>query len=81
MTGSRDRLAGSAREVVEALRPLTETPLIVGVGISTPEQARDACRFADGVVVGTALVLPVLKGRPGDALRLAAEIREAIDAR
>src|SRR5947209_13601985 len=62
VTGERDHLAGTAREVVEALRELTSTPLVVGVGIGSPEAARAACEFADGVVVGTALVRPLLDG-------------------
>jgi tryptophan synthase alpha chain len=62
VTGSREQLSSSAEAVVSALRPLTETPLIVGVGISTPQQATAACAFADGVVVGTALVEPMLAG-------------------
>jgi len=77
VTGSRDRLSGSARSVVEALRPLTERPLLVGVGISTPEQAGEACRFADGVVVGSGLGEPILRGDTAEALRRAEAFRTA----
>ena len=58
----RGKLEGTAREVVEALRPLTTKPLLVGVGISTPEQAKQAGEFADGVVVGSAIVPHLLEG-------------------
>jgi tryptophan synthase alpha chain len=78
VTGERSELASTARELVAALRPLTDRPLVVGVGIGTPEQAAAACGFADGVVVGTALVRPVVDGDPDEALRLAAEFRAAI---
>jgi len=78
VTGERPELAGTAGELVAALRPLTDRPLVVGVGIGTPAQAAAACAFADGVVVGTALVRPVLAGDPGEALHLAAEFRAAI---
>jgi tryptophan synthase alpha chain len=78
VTGSRDELAGSARAVVEALRPLTSTPLLVGVGISTPEQAAAACEFADGVVVGSALVRCLLDGDPQGMLELAGSFRKAV---
>jgi tryptophan synthase alpha chain len=77
VTGSREGLAGSAHEVVERLRLLTETPLLVGVGISTPEQAADACTFADGVVVGSSLVKPLLEGDRDGALTLAKAFRRA----
>jgi tryptophan synthase alpha chain len=78
VTGEREALSGSAHEVVEALRPMTDTPLLVGVGIGTPEQARAACEFADGVVVGSALVRPQLEGRPDETLQRAREFRRAI---
>jgi tryptophan synthase alpha chain len=80
VTGSREGLAGSARSVVEALRPITDRPLLVGVGISRPEQAAAACGFADGVVVGSALVEPMLRGDPGEALARAEAFREACRA-
>jgi len=47
------------------------------VGITTPEQAADAARFADGVV-GTALVRPLLEGDVEEALRLARDFRESL---
>jgi tryptophan synthase alpha chain len=78
VTGSRHELAGSARGVVEAIRPLTQKPLLVGVGISTPEQAAAACEFADGVVVGSALVRCLLEGDRDGMLRLADKFRSAI---
>jgi tryptophan synthase alpha chain len=80
VTGERDALAGTAAEVVSALRPMTDLPLLVGVGIGTPEQAAEACRFADGVVVGSALVRHLLAGRPDAALELARAFRVAIPA-
>jgi tryptophan synthase alpha chain len=78
VTGSRRELSGSAEVVVAGLRPLTETPLLVGVGISTPEQATAACRFADGVVVGTALVEPMLSGDREETLARAGAFGAAL---
>jgi len=80
VTGARDSLAGTARELVEALRPLTRKPLLVGIGVGTPAQAAEACGFADGVVVGSALMDPVVRGDVGAALQLAADFRSAIPA-
>lgn len=77
VTGEREALAGSAREVVESVRPETDLPLLVGVGIGTPEQATAACGFADGVVVGTALVRPLVANDRDGALRLARAFRAA----
>jgi tryptophan synthase alpha chain len=78
VTGSRDRLSGSAEPVVESLRELTDTPLLVGVGISTVPQAEEACRFADGVVVGSALVEPMLDGDRDETLRRARAFGSAL---
>jgi tryptophan synthase alpha chain len=78
VTGERESLAGTARALVDALRPLTRTPLVVGVGIGTPDAARAACEFADGVVVGSALVRPLLEGDRGGMLKLAESFRAAI---
>jgi tryptophan synthase alpha chain len=78
VTGEREALGGTAREVVGALRPLTDLPLLVGVGIGTPEQASQACAFADGVIVGSALVRHLVAGERDAALELAAAFRAAI---
>jgi tryptophan synthase alpha chain len=78
VTGERESLAGTAREVVDALRPLTSTPLVVGVGIGTPEAATEACTFADGVVVGSALVRPLLESDREGMLELAKRFRNAV---
>jgi tryptophan synthase alpha chain len=78
VTGARDSLTDVARDVVGSLRPLTDLPLLVGVGIGTPEQAAAACVFADGVIVGSALMRKLLDGEGAAALALAEEFRRAI---
>ena len=78
VTGARESLATTARDLVTALRPLTDLPLLVGVGIGTPAQAADACAFADGVIVGSALMARLVEGDRDGALALAATFRGAI---
>ena len=78
VTGSRQQLSSSAESLVASLRPLTSTPLLIGVGISTPEQARAACAFADGVVVGSALMEPMLAGDRAEVLRRAESFGAAV---
>lgn len=78
VTGARDSLAGTAKDLVGALRQATDLPLLVGVGISTPEQAHDACGFADGVIVGSALVARLVDGDREGAVEMAGAFREAI---
>ncbi len=48
--------------VVEKLRHASSVPVYVGIGITTPEQAASACQFADGAIVGSALVQQLLDG-------------------
>jgi tryptophan synthase alpha chain len=81
VTGVRDRLAGTAERLVERIRPLTDVPLLVGVGIGTPDQAAEACRFADGVIVGSALVRHLVEGDRAGALSAAERFRAAIPDR
>ncbi len=78
VTGARERLDGTAEGVVEALRPRTDLPLLVGVGIGTPAQAAEVCGFADGVVVGSALMAHVVAGDPEGAVDLARSFRGSI---
>ncbi len=77
VTGARDTLSGTARELIERLRPLTDLPLLVGVGIGTPEQAAEAAGFADGAIVGTAMMAPLLGGDRDGLLALADRFRSA----
>ncbi len=79
VTGARDALAGTARSVVDALRPVTDLPLLVGVGISTSEHAREVCTFADGAIVGSALMGRLLEDDRDGAIELARSFRAAID--
>jgi len=78
VTGARDRLADSAARLVGALRPLTHAPLLVGVGIGTPAQAAEASGFADGVIVGSALMAALAEGGPRSLLDRAGGFRAAI---
>ena len=56
VTGERDTLSGDAAELVGRVKALTDTPVVLGFGLSTPEQVRAAAGVADGVVVGSAIV-------------------------
>lgn len=56
VTGQQTSLSSAIAPLVGRIRPLTDLPLAVGFGISTPEQVAEAARLADGVVVGSAIV-------------------------
>ncbi len=56
VTGERDKLAGSIRIMVERIRQYTSTPVGVGFGVSRPEHVEAIARYADAVIVGSAIV-------------------------
>jgi tryptophan synthase alpha chain len=56
VTGARDQINTTLPEFLGRVRRLTDKPLAVGFGISTPEQAARVGKMADGVIVGSALI-------------------------
>jgi tryptophan synthase alpha chain len=81
VTGERAGLADTAAEMGARLKSATDVPVLLGVGISTPAQAAEAARYADGVVVGSALVRRLLQsGGPDEAHKFVASLRAALDA-
>ena len=80
VTGVRDSVSERARAVVSLLRDVTERPALVGVGVSTPDQAAEICSFADGVIVGSALMRAVQEEGVDAAIGLVKSMREALDA-
>jgi len=61
-TGERAELDTAARVLVERLRGVGVDHACVGIGISTPEQVHDVSEYADGAIVGTALVRALRDG-------------------
>lgn len=81
ITGEREELATSALEMARRLKAITDSPVIVGVGVSSPEQAAEICQVADGVIVGSAVIRRILdSGHIDDAIEFVAELRSALDA-
>ncbi|MBV9411829.1 MAG: tryptophan synthase subunit alpha [Acidimicrobiia bacterium] len=80
VTGERASLAGSATTMAKRLKAVTDLPVLIGVGVSTPEQAVEASAEADGVVIGSALVRRLLDGGgPDAAASFVGELRTALD--
>ncbi|HLT69165.1 MAG TPA: tryptophan synthase subunit alpha [Acidimicrobiales bacterium] len=80
VTGERDELAASALAMARRLKAVTDKPVLVGVGVSTPEQAAEVAAVADGVIVGSALVRRLLEGGgPETARRFVAALRAGLD--
>jgi tryptophan synthase alpha chain len=56
VTGARASLPQNLETSIANLRTLSDKPLCVGFGISSPEQALQAARFADGVIIGSKII-------------------------
>jgi len=56
VTGTRTSVSSSARDLVARVREVSDLPVAVGLGVSTPEQAREVAQYADGVIVGSAFI-------------------------
>lgn len=79
VTGVRDELASSAVVMAGRLKQVTDVPVLVGVGVGTPEQAEEVCRVADGAVVGSAVVRRMLDEGPAAVGELLGRFRLALD--
>ena len=60
VTGEREQLDASPELLVERTRDAGATNVCVGIGVSTPEQGAKVGAYADGVIVGSALVHTLL---------------------
>lgn len=81
VTGERAALARSALDIARRLKALTDMPVLVGIGVSTPAQAAEVAAVADGVIVGSALVRRLLDGGgPEAAGAFVADLRAGLDA-
>lgn len=78
VTGAQETVASSAEELVARVREACDLPVAVGLGVRDGEQAATIAAFADGVIVGSALIQAVDEGRLDD---LASELAAGVRAR
>jgi tryptophan synthase alpha chain len=71
VTGARSELSATLEAELRTVRAVSDVPVCVGFGVSTPEQAGQVSEFADGVVVGSALI---------DRIERAPDREAAVDA-
>jgi tryptophan synthase alpha chain len=74
VTGARNDMSRDAERLVTRVRSVTDLPVAVGFGISTPEQVSEVWRFADAAVIGSAIVQEIEK--LSNAFDLVKRIRE-----
>lgn len=82
VTGVRSEMSSRARDLVSRMRANADLPVAVGIGVSTPEHAAEVASYADGVIVGSALVKRVgeSKDSASGAGELVRALREGIAA-
>jgi len=81
ITGKRAALSEEIPDLVSRIRKYTKKPIAVGFGISTPAQAAEAVKFADGVIVGSAIVELISRKQFKKIPKFISSLRKAIDAR
>ena len=80
-TGERTSVSSASAVLARRLKAATDKPVLMGFGVSTPEQAVEVSAESDGVIVGTALVRRILDGcTPEDLHAVLSEMRSALDA-
>jgi tryptophan synthase alpha chain len=67
ITGTQQKVAGDAAELVGRLRQFTKSPIAVGFGISNAEHVKAVGEFADAAIIGSALVALIEKTPPAEA--------------
>lgn len=67
ITGTQQKVAGDAAELVARLRKFTKLPVAVGFGISNTEHVKAVAEFADAAIIGSALVALIEKSTAAEA--------------
>jgi len=80
ITGTRSEVAGNLSEIIARVRDYSKLPVAVGFGVSNPRQAAEISKVADGVIVGSAIVNLIAKGKIFSVPKFVKELRSAIDA-
>jgi tryptophan synthase alpha chain len=78
VTGVRAEVGAGAAELVARTRAAGGQRVCVGLGVSTPDQAGEVATYADGVIVGSALVRALTDGGPAAVERLAAALAAGV---
>jgi tryptophan synthase alpha chain len=83
VTGARDAVSNAAPQLVQRVKAVSDIPVGVGLGVRSREQAAQIGAYADGVIVGSALVSALTEGLPAVralTTELADGVRQRISA-
>jgi tryptophan synthase alpha chain len=82
VTGARTALSHELPQFLKTTRQVSNVPLAVGFGLSTPAQVKEVAQHADGVIVGSALIKQVEKSENSgyqDAAGFVRSLRQSLD--
>lgn len=80
VTGERNELALTATTLASRVKKVTDKPVLVGVGVSNAQQAIEASRVADGVIMGASVVRRMIEGGSEAVGEYIREVRSALDS-
>jgi tryptophan synthase alpha chain len=81
VTGARDVVSRTAPELVQRVREVSDIPVGVGLGVRSREQAAEIAAYADGVIVGSALVSALADGGAAMLRALTEELADGVRQR
>jgi indole-3-glycerol phosphate synthase len=61
VTGIRSKIIADVRSLIDKIKKITDVPVAVGFGISNASQAKEITKYADGVIIGSAVVKIILQ--------------------
>lgn len=79
VTGERSSLSSTATVLAARVKKVTDKPVLVGVGVSNAEQAVEASRVADGVIMGASVVRRMMEGGSEAVGSFIREVRTSLD--
>lgn len=80
VTGERTSLASTATALAARVKKVTTMPVLVGVGVSNAEQAVEASKVADGVIMGASVVRRMMEGGADAVGTYVSEVRAALNS-
>ncbi|MCK4267244.1 MAG: tryptophan synthase subunit alpha, partial [Actinomycetia bacterium] len=78
VTGARTKLPEYLTEFVKNIKSKTDVPVAVGFGISQPAQAGEVANYADGVIVGSAIIDIIENSKPEEAMEKVRDFGEQL---
>lgn len=81
VTGVRSKITTDIASLTSQVKAASHVPCAIGFGISTPEQAKTMAQYADGVIVGSAIVKIIAeygKEAPSHVYEYVKSMKEAI---